>query len=209
VVRHIDDRFAALLSPRFRVADLEGHPASVFGMWRDTTLAYVNPAWSAFAESNNGQPAVEREWGLGARYLDAIAEPLQPFYERLLQEAPGVGMSLRPASHTYECSSADVFRRFVMQVYCLPERSGFVVVNSLVVEAPHDPAARPAQSPDAVRYMNTDGVIVQCSHCRRIRHAGADERWDWVPEWVEHSPRDTSHGLCPICFEYYYPDVAA
>ena len=62
-------------------------------------------ATEAGAQTNAGTQAPEaREWGLGARYLDAIGEPLRPFYERFLQEAPGVEVSLHPASHTCECS---------------------------------------------------------------------------------------------------------
>jgi hypothetical protein len=206
---HVDADFAALLGPRFRLEDLDQEPASVFGLWPDGTIAYTNPAWRAFASANEGQPAVEREWGLGARYLDAITDALRPFYEDLLARAPDAGTSLHPAFHQYECSSATVFRRFGMQVYALDGRAGFIIVNSLLVEAPHDDAVRPPHAADPASYVNARGIIVQCSHCRRVQHAVHPTRWDWVPGWVDRSPAATSHGICPVCFEYYYPDDGA
>lgn len=145
---HIDANFAARLAPHFRLEELERYPATVFGLWPDFRLAYLNPAWTAFADVNGGQPSVTSTWGLGTRYLDAIAEPLRPFYERLLARAPEPGASLHPVSHQYECSSATLFRKFSMQVYALPEGAGFVIVNSLLVETPHDASGRPPHSAD-------------------------------------------------------------
>lgn len=202
----IDPDFAALLSSRFQVEELDRNPSSVVGLWPDSRLAYVNPAWIAFAVANDGQPAVEESWGLGARYLDAIAPPLRPFYQGLLQSALDTGTSLRPVSHRYECSSAEVERHFNMQVYPLPAGAGFVIVNSLLAEEPHDPAARPPQPADPVRYVDPHGRIVQCCHCRLVRRTTEPTQWDWVPAWVERSPIETSHSICPVCMEYYYPE---
>jgi hypothetical protein len=202
----IDTDFAVLLGPRFRLEELDRHPASVFGLWQDLRIAYINPAWTAFAEANNGKSCIERNWGLGARYLDAIPGPLRPFYEDLLAQAPDPRASLHPVSHQYECSSAVVFRKFSMQIYSLEERAGFVVINSLLIEEPQDPNKRPPQAPDSERYLDSCGNMVQCSHCRRVQSVANPIRWDWVPAWVEHSPAETSHGICSICLDYYYPN---
>lgn len=205
----IDPKFAALMLPRFRLEDLDRETASVFGLWPDARLAYTNSAWRAFAQSNGGQPAIAKHWDLGASYLDAIANPLRPFYEDLLTRAANVaGTSLYPIPHEYECSSADVFRKFAMHVYPLDGRSGFIVVNSLIVETPHDSITRPSHAPETSCYANEKGIILQCCHCRRVRRADDSTRWDWVPAWVEQSPAATSHGLCDVCFNYYYPEEA-
>jgi hypothetical protein len=29
--------------------------------------------------------------------------------------------------------------------------------------------------------------------------------WDWVPGFLARLPENLTHGLCPICFRYYYP----
>jgi hypothetical protein len=205
---HIDADFGDVLGSRFRVEDFDPDPASVFGLWPDSRLAYFNSAWTTFAAANGGQPAIGQSWGLGARYLDAIAEPLRPFYRGLLAGAPEPESSRHPVAHQYECSSATRFRMFNMQVYALPERAGFIVVNSLVVEVPHDPDVRPPQAAEPQRYLDAQGTIVQCCHCRRVRRGDDPAQWDWVPAWVERSPTGTSHGICAICLGYYYPAVA-
>ena len=202
----IDVGFGRLLAPHFRLDALDRHPDTVFGLWPDARLAYFNEPWSAFAAANGGQPSVECAWGLGARYLDAIAEPLRPFYADLLARTPDPGTALHPVSHEYECSSATVFRKFRMQTYALADRAGFIVINSLVVEAPHDPVVRPPQAAVLGRYLDGRGVLVQCAHCRRVQRGADTVSWDWVPEWAERSPPLTSHGVCPICFDYYYPE---
>ncbi len=200
----LNDRFDKLLHPYFSLEALEKSSAIVFGLWPDYRLAYFSPAWVKFAEENGGQPQIAGQWGLGSNYFDAIPEPLQLFYRRLLNDTPDAGATMHPPTHLYECSSPALFRKFSMQVYSLRDRAGYIVVNSLVVEAPHDPVSRAPHEADYSEYLDDRGLIVQCSHCRLTRHARSPERWDWVPEWVECSPANTSHGLCEMCFNYYY-----
>lgn len=197
-------KFVSLLSPHFRLQDLEESSATIYGLWADLTLAYMNPAWVRFAELNNGQPRVANEWGLGASYLRAIPLSLRPFYTEFLGNTPDVGEAQHPVAHEYECSSATVYRRFSMQAYAMPEREGFVVINSLVVESQHDSRIRAPHDPERILYEDADGSILQCAHCRRVKVASDPFRWDWVPAWVDVSPSAVSHGLCPVCFEYYY-----
>jgi hypothetical protein len=199
--------FADLLAPNFQLDELEASEAIVFGLWRDFSLAYVNPAWVCFADSNDGQPYINDVWGVGSQYLDAIPGKLRTFYEHFLTAAPVPGTTLHPAAHVYECSSPTVFRQYRMQVYALRERLGYIVNNALVVERPHDPLTRTPHDPDLPQYVDAVGIITQCSHCRLVRHVGARERWDWVPAWVEHVQPNTSHGLCAMCFSYYYGTV--
>lgn len=206
--RRCDPEFEAKLDAFFSQEELDRHPDTVCGLWPDTRLAYVNPAWERFAEENGGQPGIRERWDLGARYLDAVPESLRPFYEDLLKEAPERGETLRPLTHEYECSSAESYRKYHMQVYALPNREGYVIVNSSVVEQPHDAKERPAYSPEADVYADVDGTIRQCAHCRRVQRTEGTDAWDWIPAWVERCPESTSHVLCPICFDYYYPEVA-
>jgi hypothetical protein len=138
--------------------------------------------------------------------IELTAETLRPFYVRLFRsclEAEQTGE--RTPQHEYECSSADVFREFVMTLYPLRERQGLLVVNSIVVETPHDPALRPPHACDRTAYVQENGWIHQCVHCRRVENVQTEGRWDWVPEWVEAFPPETSHGLCTFCHSHYYP----
>jgi len=201
--------FAAALAPHFQLEDLEQSSAIVFGLWADLSLAYCNPAWKIFAGCNGGEPRLASADCIGANYLEAIAEPLRPFYRALLARASEPGESLHPVSHLYECSSPTLFRKFSMHVYALPGRAGFVVVNALVVETSHDAAERPPQEPAHHRYASANGVILQCAHCRLVQRVAEPMQWDWVPDWVASSPAEISHGICQVCAEYFYPQHAA
>lgn len=202
-----------LLLPAFapkirRVCDLdvlETQAASVAILAPDSTIAYVNPAWTQFARDNGGTRLAACDWGLGTRYLDAVPAPLQPFYTALLRDAPGAADTLTPTVHEYECSSAAFYRRYAMHVYPLREDAGSMLVHSETVVAPHDPAVRPAFEPLLVKYLGGDGLVTQCSHCRRIRDAGNPRRWDWVPAWVDSPLANISHGICLPCWRHYYP----
>ena len=74
------------------------------------------------------------------------------------------------------------------------------VVNSLMVERPHD---RPVAEPAAELYVSQDGIVCMCSYCRRTMQTGEPDQWDWVPAFVTERPPRVSHGFCRICAEYY------
>jgi hypothetical protein len=199
--------FATLLNG-FDVAAMDKHAGSVYGLWPDLSLAYLNRAWFSFAAENHGEPEISARWVLGAPYLAAIPAPLQPFYSNFLTTALASppGPTDRPAQHEYECSSASLYRRFLMTVYPVKGGAGLLVVNSLAAEHEHDPADRPAQVANPEIYADHQGIVRQCSHCRRIQVAAAQDLWHWVPAWVEHCPPSTSHTLCNFCLDYYYPE---
>lgn len=189
--------FVPLLE-EFEIDELETAGGTVYGLWPDLRLAYMNPAWLRFASENGGEAAIARDWGLGRCILEAIAEPLRPFfvshYGRCLEES-------RPWEHIYQCSSAECYREYHMTAFPLRGREGLLIVNSLRVQAPHDYVALP---PLAERYRTAQGIISQCSHCRRTRRVDDESIWDWVAEWVKQSPVGTSHGICPECFGFHY-----
>ncbi|MDQ3034620.1 MAG: hypothetical protein M3Y87_19580 [Myxococcota bacterium] len=55
-------------------------------------------------------------------------------------------------------------------------------------------------------YRDPNGMLVQCSHCRRVRRGDPSvTAWDWVPEYVARPQPRTSHGLCAVCLDFYYP----
>jgi len=178
---------------------------AVFGLWPELTLAYLNAGWFAFAAANGGEPAISQHWGLGRSVLDAIPDPLAPFYRRAFRTALS---SESPWQHEYECSSPTNLRRFVERVYPLAGGAGLLVVNSLVVECPHPRDPNVSEQPAARDYVDEHHLIRQCMHCRRIRRNGERRRWDWIPAWVTEPPENTSHGLCEVCFRYYYPEYS-
>jgi hypothetical protein len=89
-----------------------------------------------------------------------------------------------------------------MQVFRC-EGDGLLVAHSLSQETSH---TQPSSPPIESLYRDDQGVLCQCGHCRRVRRAGHDSaQWDWVPDYVAQPPADTSHGLCPLCTQYYFP----
>lgn len=190
----------------FSVQEFENHHDPVYGLWQDLRLAYLNPAWFRFAAENGGEPAISSRWNLGVSIMESVAGQLQPFYRKLLENClKPEKAELRPVQHEYECSSGALYRRFQLTVYPLKDHQGLLLVNSLVIERPHDPAERQPRAPDKADYADQHGLIHQCCHCRRVQNQEIGNRWDWVPQWVDHIPRDTTHSLCPFCLDYYYP----
>lgn len=198
----IEEDFRPLIQ-HFDLESLEGQAAPVYGLWDNYSLACANRAWADFAKENNGDPVIAESWGLGRNVLDAVPSDLKDFYAQNYQSCLKSG---DPWNHEYECSSAALYRRFHQIVYPVGDGNGLLVLQSLVVEVPHDREERPAKQPLQQEYENDHGIITQCSHCRRIKHSHQERRWDWVPQWVETIPPDTSHGLCEVCLDHYYPE---
>ena len=180
---------------------LENDSSVIFALDEDLRLTYCNPEWDRFAWKNGGK-TLRTPAPVGRDVLDSISGPLRKYYESAYR---GILRIREPWEHLYECSSASVFRKFFMQVLPMKMDSGLLVVNSLRVERPHEmPSCRPL---DEI-YRNDEGMILMCSHCRRTRRNGpSTDLWDWVADYVARLPAGVSHGLCPICMEYYYPSI--
>lgn len=192
---------STLLAPKLRQG-LE-HSGNVTCVIDDALkLIYCNPAWDKFALSNNGESAVAARV-IGTNLLDVVAEPMRALYDRLFAVARNT-RQIRPLD--YECSSASVYRLFRMEIRPLGAAAGFALVHALRVERPHDPY-RESFSPDAVRYLNPQGLIIMCAHCRKTMRVAEPAIWDWVPQHLDPTaPRgNISHGLCDPCLAYFYP----
>jgi hypothetical protein len=198
------DRDFLPLIRQFDRDQLANNASSVFGFWPDLTVAYLNNAWFRFAAENGGEPDISTRWGIGARLTEAISPPLDEYYARRFRRCLA---DAKPWDQQYECSSAEHFRKLHMIVYPLEGGRGGLVVNSLVMEARHDPVERPARAPALEHYVDEHGSVHQCMHCRRTQSPAVPQRWDWVPAWVAESPSNTSHGLCEACLDFYYPEL--
>lgn len=183
----------------FGLDSLEQTAHVVLAVWADGRVAYVNPAWEQFALENGAAPSLQGEGPIGRNVFDLMAGDLAPFYRRGWQSMLAANEVWQ---HRYECSSPTEYREYVMLSYPLhgPDPA-VLIVHSLVVSAQHD---RLPCSPIDDLYRTTDGIIVQCANCRRVRAPGDLGRWDWVPEWVDEIPPMTSHGVCAVCLERYY-----
>ncbi len=185
-------------SPNLLMA-LEREPGSAYLLSPELCITYVNDGWRRFARENGG---VELATQLDRRQsvLAVMAAPLQSFYRAAFARVLAGGEAW---THTYECSSAQVFRKFSMRVEANPQGEGLVVIHSLVVERQLDRVA--GDTPIAGDYTNLQGLVVQCANCRRVKRSAPPQRWDWVPSFVAHaSDYAVSHGVCSGCDALYY-----
>lgn len=181
-------------------ADVLSDAGSIFGTWADFRLAYLNQAWFGFAESNHGEPQISEEWGLGRTMLDCLPGELAEVFRARCTSCLD---SLEVWSYDYECSSSSVYRRFRQIVYPLSQE-GFLFVNSLALERPHDSERQAPGIVDPSLYLDENGFFCQCAYCRRTKNYSETNRWDWVPEWVKQMPKNTSSTFCPACYVHYY-----
>jgi hypothetical protein len=194
--------------PASYLSTLEASGQTVYGVWEDLALAYTNPSWFSFA-SQNGGDRVSSDWPIGRSVLDAIPQIAQDWYRKFFAAALDY-QGAHPPQHEYECSSAELYRRFHMTAYavCENSRRGLVLVHSLRMETQHaEPpgAEAPAAAAAKVYRESATGLIRQCMHCRRIRRPLEPALWDWVPVLLREPQPNVTHGMCALCSEHYYP----
>ncbi len=180
------------------LAVLENSPHACFALTESLEISYCNPAWDRFAHENGGGPNLLASQILRKPFLQYVPKDLAPTISGLFKTARELG---RPQAHDYECSSAQLFRLYRMQVYPLQPGCGFAVINALRVAHPH---TREAFPPEDSKYLHSDGLIRMCANCRRARRTDDPSSWDWVPDYVEHPRSNVSHSVCPFCADYYY-----
>ena len=177
---------------------IEGCAQSACVLSSDLRILHISKGWTAFAQRNGGAASLGG-WPIGSHIDDAMPQVLRAYYHRAYDRVLATGERWE---HDYECSSPTEYRKFRMCVYPI-EGARLAIVHSLVVEVPHEGA----HHADGGLYA-VGGVVTMCSHCRRTHNPLVD-RWEWVSAFVEALPSNASHGLCPACFEFYYPESEA
>lgn len=183
--------FAPLLTA-FDLDALDADPATIYGMWPDLRIAFANATYVKNAAGGCAR------WGLGAQSMDAVDALLVPFHRDLAGRALGTG---EVQVHRYECPTPQLRRQFELRLHPLGRSEGLLAVHSLVSseEWPATDATRSA-------YVDDEDIVMVCMHCRRARHRVL-EQWDMVPEFLRGGDVPAvSHGLCPLCFAYHYPE---
>ena len=198
-----DNAFATLLTSS-HLHLLEDHPHTVYGVWDDLTLAYMNPAWFSFARRNGAEQTIPGAWSIGRSTLEAIPECLKTWYLSFFTAA-SLTEGSAPRQHEYECSSAELHRRFLMKVYPVKgaKGRGFIIVNSLRFEIPHVKMDRVTMPPAAQAYTDETGLMTQCVNCRRVQSQAEPSSWHWIPEWVRQVAPNIRPALCPACRERF------
>jgi len=164
-------------------------------------LIHRNPAWDEFARTN-GAPHLCAATIVGLDVFSCIPDVLHNYYREAFARAQGHAVW----EGSYECSSPELFRKYRMRIHALPTGSLFVITNPLIFERPH----RNPTKPDATKYVQSDGLITMCVHCRCSRRVDVSEQWDFVPQYIRlkgDASLMVTHGFCPVCHAYFYPTV--
>ena len=158
-------------------------------------LVAFNQGWVRFALANGGEEVL-RQWVPGGAVLEAVPtaerRALAARYSRAL-------LTGQPVEHCYECSSPEQRREYLQVVYPIAGKSALLVTNSLLYAG---------EAPQLERdYLGRHGLLVQCSHCRRVARQDGSHAWDWIPG-LKLATDGISHSICPYCLEHHYPQSA-
>ena len=195
-----DKEFEALLErmPAEDRAALESSSRVVIGIWPDGTIGYVNPRFDSVAREAGADPAFASSWGVGANYFAACPEIVGA---RIRSRIAAVLESNAPQEFDYLCPTPHSSATHMVRFYPFAESKALVLVHTLVREVPY-PSSR-LHPPVIERYRSAAGIVTQCMHCRCVRVVGDTPVWEFVPEFVERMPENTSHGICDPCLLHY------
>jgi hypothetical protein len=151
----LDDQFRGLLG-ELELADLEQERWPAYGMWLDSSLAYLNPAYAR---------QMPPSWGLGAKVLDATGV-LRASVERV---HASVCATREPAVLRYACPTASREREFELRVFPVGlttgEVRGLLAIHSLVVDRPRTPTITPLTTrPTATARASSTSARTAAAH---------------------------------------------
>jgi hypothetical protein len=180
---------------------IENSPHSIFGLSKELKLIYYNNAWLQFSKTINDDSCISVNYPLGTSVEDAMSGTLKDFYifnyKKVLNES-------KVWTHEYECSAVGVYRLFYQEVFPLKNGEGIIVVNSIRTEKYIQNVNALELTNLKLEYTDLNGMITQCSNCRKTQRINEKEIWDWVPTFLSETHEHVSHSICPICFDYYW-----
>ena len=162
-------------------------------------LIHCNPAWDDFAKSNDA-PQLSPEAIIGVDVFRFIPNVLHNYYQDAFRRARSEDVW----EGSYECSNPKFFRKYRMRIHWLRPRDLYVVTNPLIFQRSH----RNPTKADATKYLQPNGLVTMCAHCRCSKRIDVPEQWDFVPDYLQlkgGASLMVSHGFCPVCHAYFYP----
>ena len=186
--------FPNVLERAFSASDLDASRSTIAVIDHIGDILWVNAAWRRFAEENGGHcDAYEH-----GSYFDGILPPFREFYRDTFADVLASGTVY---TQEYECSSSDTYRLY--QLRALPiDNKALILEHSHVIPFPQG-ADGEGNDDQLEGYRDSNGLVLQCSNCRRVRHA-ATQSWDWIAALVAQPVPSTSHGICPLCLGFYW-----
>jgi hypothetical protein len=177
---------------------------------RDGVILFVNEAWDRFARENGGGERVASASLVGTRWFDHISGEAPRRLHRLLFEravrrlGPAAGGGVVQLNEANGPETARLVATHLEPIVGAGDvLTGVAVIHRLVRELPLA-EVYPVVAGDEGRWRDEDGVVEQCSCCRRVRRPEEPEEWDLVPGLVAEPPADASFGYCALCLELHY-----
>lgn len=187
------------------ILGLNGSPNTIYAIWSDLTIAYLNDAWFNFARSNQAGADFFERFGVGSS-IDFAGE--NPANRRFIESIRASLADKKARVSYYECPSPQSYR--LMQVTFLPISGDVCIVsNADVVITSHVEAGRAPGYGPVAEYMNQDGMVAMCSSCRRVRDPDSAGAWVFVPAFVENPVDRVSHTLCESCNTWWLSPAAS
>ena len=187
---------------------LEAEPHVVMVLDPQLRIGFINRAWQSHAERDQAPASCAAPSYLGVPYLGFVKGELRSRlakgFELLAQAKGGFGSVW---FHS-ECNTPQVCRRLTTRLSALwdEQLTGYVVHNTIrVVGSMRERYDFLELALDDWR--DAQGLITQCSCCRRVRHP-VTAAWAVSVELIENSRPGVSHGLCELCLDTYYGEVA-
>ena len=182
--------------------DLRDLNNTIYIVDRNYRLVDYNRGYERFARGNDGDDILTR-WPMGSNILSFLPAVIRGSIQRMYDDVMDKGKIIEDV---YDCHSPDVFRRFRMRIF--PFLNRFAMhEHCLIATSPltggEDLSMEEVQS----QYVDDNGIIHQCCHCRRTQSRIDINHWVWVTPLIarhnDFSP-NISHTLCPVCLQHYY-----
>ena len=171
----------------------------VLALDKQLSLRGYNAAYARSARRLGGRRWLQR-YGVGFHVLEGFTGFYAEHYERIYRRCLTEDM---PYAALYGCATPQFFGWYRESVTPLGSGDGLLVTHHLLELIRRNAAS----SFDQELHRGEEGLVLQCCHCERIRNAGGDNLWDWVPDLPDDLGLDVSHGLCPQCLDTYYGDL--
>jgi hypothetical protein len=183
--------------------DLRNLTNPIYVVDRNYHIVDYNNGYKLFAIENDGEEILEK-WLIGSNVLSAIPDIIRNNIKKMYDD---VLLNNKIIEHEYDCHSPTVFRRFKMRI--LPFMNGFALHEHCQIESSELRGAHELSDGEIESgYMDINGIIHQCCHCRRIQSCTDTNNWVWVISLISRNSTfssDISHSICPVCLFHYYP----
>lgn len=175
---------------------------TIYVVDKNYNIVDFNDGYRLFAIANDGEDILGR-WPIGSNILSSIPDIIKDFIKNMYDQ---VMLRNKTVEHEYDCHSPTVFRRFKMRI--LPLHGEFALHEHSLIESSalsdtHDLSDGDISS----KFVDGNGIIHQCCHCRKIQSSSDPNHWTWVVSLIKRSVKYSgriSHTICPVCMFHYF-----